>query len=334
MFRFENSFGPVKGFLGQVVAGLAFVGIVTVLAWRGNPHRGHAARLEFNMPSLTRVQAEKVQSKPNAKAAEPVVPRPATQAAAAKPDLASESSASRAAALLPEPSPVEAKICRALAEPLEMEFNETALSDVAAYLKQALRIEIALDTRAMEDASLGPDALVTLHCKDLTAKAGLEMMLDRLELEWTIHHDVLWITTPERSRSLLSVKVYRVTELVDSDAASLIEVITTAVAPATWHEVGGSGNIHEFACGDVELLVISQTRQVHDQVAALLTQLRAAMSVPEKEDAPIAPAAGAVPKLRARVRDPFDSPRQGVAIRHRKVQADDPFESREPRTAD
>ncbi len=58
----------------------------------------------------------------------------------------------------------------------------------------------------------------------------------------------------------------------EADFESLIELITTTIAPDSWDEVGGPGAIQEFE-GNLSL-VISQTQDVHDQIADLLEQLR------------------------------------------------------------
>ena len=57
-----------------------------------------------------------------------------------------------------------------------------------------------------------------------------------------------------------------------ADFDSLIELITTTIKPDTWEEVGGSGAIQEFE-GTLSL-VVTQTQDVHEEVADLLEQLR------------------------------------------------------------
>jgi general secretion pathway protein D len=57
-----------------------------------------------------------------------------------------------------------------------------------------------------------------------------------------------------------------------ADFDSLIELITTTVEPTSWDEVGGPGSIAPF---ETNLsLVISQTQEVHEEIADLLEQLR------------------------------------------------------------
>jgi general secretion pathway protein D len=59
---------------------------------------------------------------------------------------------------------------------------------------------------------------------------------------------------------------------VQPDFDSLIELITATIAPTTWSDVGGAGAIKQFATN--LSLVISQTQEVHEEIADLLEQLR------------------------------------------------------------
>jgi general secretion pathway protein D len=57
-----------------------------------------------------------------------------------------------------------------------------------------------------------------------------------------------------------------------ADFDTLIELITSTIAPTTWVDAGGSGSIEGF---DTNLsLVVSQTQEVHDEIVDLLEQLR------------------------------------------------------------
>jgi general secretion pathway protein D len=57
-----------------------------------------------------------------------------------------------------------------------------------------------------------------------------------------------------------------------ADFDTLIDLITQTIAPTTWDTVGGPGSIEGFPTN--LSLVISQTQEVHEQVADLLDQLR------------------------------------------------------------
>jgi type II secretory pathway component GspD/PulD (secretin) len=57
-----------------------------------------------------------------------------------------------------------------------------------------------------------------------------------------------------------------------ADFQSLIDLIQNTVAPTTWNTLGGQGAIQPFATN--LSLVVSQTQEVHEQIADLLEQLR------------------------------------------------------------
>lgn len=56
------------------------------------------------------------------------------------------------------------------------------------------------------------------------------------------------------------------------DFETLIDLITSTIAPTTWDDVGGPGTVQQFQ-GNLSL-VISQTQEVHEEIADLLEQLR------------------------------------------------------------
>jgi hypothetical protein len=58
----------------------------------------------------------------------------------------------------------------------------------------------------------------------------------------------------------------------------LINVITTVIASPTWDDVGGQGTIEEYN----GLLVVSQTPEVHEQVAMLLDQIAGKLAAAKK----------------------------------------------------
>ena len=59
---------------------------------------------------------------------------------------------------------------------------------------------------------------------------------------------------------------------VDADFDTLIELITSTIAPTSWDDVGGPGSVVGFD-GNLSL-VVSQTQEVHQDIVDLLQQLR------------------------------------------------------------
>jgi len=184
----------------------------------------------------------------------------------------------------------EQKIEQALGKPISMEFVETPLQDVADFIADTHEINVVVDTKSLDDIGVGTDTPVTSRIKNISLRSALTLVLDGLDLSWTVRHEVLLITSKERAETTLAAKVYPVKDLLvggtdedkDDDEGRehydydrLIDVITSTVAPATWDEVGGPGSIAAGSFNSAEVLVVSQTYQVHAQIARLLEDLRA-----------------------------------------------------------
>jgi hypothetical protein len=168
---------------------------------------------------------------------------------------------------------------------LSVRFQNTPLAAVAADLQRQLGVPITLDRKVLEDAGTGEEAPVTFHCQNLAARDILESILRDKDLTWFPQRRYVVISTPEKAASQLITRVYPVADLVAAgngsdtfdaglDYDSLIELITTAIAPTTWDEVGGPGSISVF--GQSGAIVFLQTHDVHEQVQHLLQALRAA----------------------------------------------------------
>jgi hypothetical protein len=84
----------------------------------------------------------------------------------------------------------------------------------------------------------------------------------------------------QRAKETPVARVYPVASLVlptadaspsEADFDTLIEVITTSIAPESWDEVGGPGSIDAFPLG--LSLVVTQTPEIHERITVLLNDL-------------------------------------------------------------
>jgi hypothetical protein len=173
------------------------------------------------------------------------------------------------------------KIEQVLAGPLHsigITVADQPLKDVLDQLQQEYAIPIQIDGAALDAAGVGIDAPVTRSLHNVSLRSTLKLMLEPLELTWTIRDEVLMVTTREAADRRLVVCVYNVQGLVnDSDPTSmdgLISAIHCCVAPQSW-----SGNADKRA--DIRplkpgLLVVSQTPAIHEEVSELLAKIRKA----------------------------------------------------------
>jgi hypothetical protein len=178
----------------------------------------------------------------------------------------------------PPPTDSEKKILAALDVHTKMDFHESPLGNVVAYLADLHGIPIKLHNKALEDAAIGPDSPMNCSINGVSLKSGLNLLLREADLTYLIKNEVLLITTKEKAESELVTRTYPVGDLIDDDPnkayENLIEVITSTVRPTTWDEVGGPGNIQQMPKS--KSLVVSQTLDVHEEALELLRALRAA----------------------------------------------------------
>ena len=85
----------------------------------------------------------------------------------------------------------------ALKSPTTLEFIETPLEDVAAYLKDLHRIRIEIDRRAFKDAHVSTSKTVTINLKGVSLCSALRLMCRQLDLVCVPQAEYLMITTPE-----------------------------------------------------------------------------------------------------------------------------------------
>ena len=173
-----------------------------------------------------------------------------------------------------------------LARPtLPIEFGETALKDIVDYLKGAAKIEILLDESGLKDAKVEPDTLVSCNLRGIALADAIDIVLDRLGLVWTIHNDVLWITSPDKAGSygFLETRVYDVADLVVyqdekgvkfDDYSPLMDTITKTIDTKSWLDNSGSGTMHGESLGSAKVLVVSQSYRVQKKIALLLARIR------------------------------------------------------------
>ena len=174
---------------------------------------------------------------------------------------------------------------------VQIEFVETPVKDVIAYLSDFLQAPLRFDVRAMEEVAIHLDAPVTLSLKDVKASTAMRIIFDQINesatpIEFVRREGVIEITTRTRVDRELEPRVYLVRDLpsVDADSpeaalATVMNLIRTSVEPASWEEAGGHGTIAALP----KLLVIRQTPRIHNRIDELLHSIREAAAEAERD---------------------------------------------------
>jgi hypothetical protein len=82
------------------------------------------------------------------------------------------------------------------------------------------------------------------------------------------------------AENMLATKFYPVDDLVvdrhgqSEGYAALIELIMSTIKPASWDDTGGPGTVDGFELNGIHALVVTQIREVHEEITSLLDALR------------------------------------------------------------
>jgi hypothetical protein len=210
-----------------------------------------------------------------------------------------------------------AAIEEALAGPIQLDFNKAPLQDVIDYLKTTKNIEIQLDRRVLEDSGITSDTPVTINVKGVSLKSALGLMLHDMqpELSYMVTNEVLLITTPDAVEDELITRVYPVGDLTAcrdehdapwDDYDTLIDVVVKSTGKSNTYGNTPPGSIKGGTFGTAKVLIVNQNRNVHEEIADLLTKIREiAKNNPNagtpRRSRPSPPLHGKIPKEKPRV---------------------------------
>jgi hypothetical protein len=173
----------------------------------------------------------------------------------------------------------------ALGKPIDCEFVETPLRDVISYFQEKMQVMIYLDSASLKEAGVDESTPITINLSGLRFENVLRLILNELQLAWTIHDDVLYITSPAKAESdeLMETRLYDVADLVmfqdehgkKYDAyAPLMNIITSTIETKSWVENGGACSIEGESLGTAKILVVAHRYDVQKRIAALLAEIR------------------------------------------------------------
>ncbi|HEV3116031.1 MAG TPA: hypothetical protein VGY58_03190, partial [Gemmataceae bacterium] len=159
---------------------------------------------------------------------------------------------------------------------------ETILNRVVTISYNSVPLRKALEdisTNVGIDIVLGADGdePITLKLENVKLQTALRFMTKDLGLGYSVQDGVL-VVSGENESGRLVTRVHPVRDLVIGKdnkplQEDLIRLITNVVEARTCAQLGGRGKIEYYPLG--YSLIVTQTPDVHEQIEALLTGLRA-----------------------------------------------------------
>lgn len=193
-----------------------------------------------------------------------------------------------AAATIQENEPtVEQRILAALDKPMKPGRERISVADLAELLRAEHSIPVLIDKHSLADAGIDPESTEVQLTPSIRLRSALNLSLPGHNLAWMIQHEALLITTLDEREATLVTKVYPTAELMlirdafgaadelfegEWDPETLNDVILSGCSPESWEANGGAGSLIVRQ----DLLLVSNTQPVHDQLSGLMEALHAA----------------------------------------------------------
>ena len=164
----------------------------------------------------------------------------------------------------------EQAIVRGLNSIISVQFKDSRLEDVIEFLQTYIGQPIVLDPLAMDEVGVKYDTPVTLKLKSITLRTVLKKILRDLGLTYVVKDEMIQVTTPEKAKNMMVVRVYSVADLVRNrfEAAMLIDLIQSTMEPESWKANGGTGTIVYNPL--TRSIVIKQNAEFHTSMGSLL----------------------------------------------------------------
>ncbi len=157
------------------------------------------------------------------------------------------------------------------------------LPAVQKFVQRQVGDKVVLDRRVDKRTAVGEHQPIEFSQTGISLHAALKGMLRELDLGWTIQGEVLVISDKYTAGYYTDNRIYAVADLVQQadgalDSAPLKKLLYQTIEPGSWYLKEGQGEIHAVPGHD--LLVISQTADVHDRIERFLQELRATPLLP------------------------------------------------------
>jgi hypothetical protein len=191
------------------------------------------------------------------------------------------------------PDPAREKLERVVPR---LEARQTRLDQVVASLAETTGANLFVHWAALEAAGVDAGTPITLDLRDVPGSVLLREVLviaggPNVRLSYTVYDNVVRISTADELSTWGVTRIYDVRDLIEAEVAdrvrrprdpqeppaeekavdALVEVIQTVVDETSWRDAGGTtGAIRHFG----GRLIVTQTRENHDEILNLLAALR------------------------------------------------------------
>jgi hypothetical protein len=176
----------------------------------------------------------------------------------------------------------EKKIIEALDKPMTIDLNERPLDEALQDLSNKFDVPFHVEKKSLEDLGLDLKKGVSLQGRGLSGRTVLRSLLATQGLTFVVKDEMIQIVTVERSKTLLTTRVYYLGDLVQgvgpfsgiqwgpylnfqqtqANVAAVIDAIRK-IDPLSWNgaDTGGPGSITYHAAS--QSIIVRNSAEVH-----------------------------------------------------------------------
>lgn len=172
----------------------------------------------------------------------------------------------------------ERALMKALTTQIDVDFSKNTLDEVLDYLRKSLKLEIAVDKRALDEANVSYESQINLKLR-ASARTVLKRVLGDLNLAYVIKDEAIQITSRERAAQMTTTRAYYIgdlapvidfrlppvfTQLVMMETVNrIIAMITQQVDPPSW-QINNPDAVGAIVFDPITMsLVVKQTAEIH-----------------------------------------------------------------------
>ncbi|MFO0929835.1 MAG: hypothetical protein U0736_22890 [Gemmataceae bacterium] len=172
----------------------------------------------------------------------------------------------------------ERALMKSLSTQVDVDFSKNTLDEVLDYLRKSLKVEIAVDKRALEEANVTYESQVNLKLRG-SARTVLKRVLGDLNLAYVVKDEAIQITSRERAAQMTTTRAYYIgdlapvldftlppafTQLAMMETVNrIITMITQQVEPQSWQATNPDA-VGAIVFDPISMsLVVKQTAEVH-----------------------------------------------------------------------
>ncbi|HYH68160.1 MAG TPA: STN domain-containing protein [Urbifossiella sp.] len=182
----------------------------------------------------------------------------------------------------------EKQLISALDKAVTISVKDQPLEYALQELSTAMNEKLLVDEKSLRDLDLDLKKLVSVNSRGLSARTALRQLLASNGLTFVVREEMIQIVTVERSRDLLTTRVYYLGDLIQAlplggapqtgtfldfqqtqaNAEKLITMIKASVDPLAWQGNGGSGTV-TFHAPSMSIIVRA-SNEVHATLGSKL----------------------------------------------------------------